>query len=134
MVSNELKESYKGTTFKVFQPRIEIRIDEINAALETLLSESDVDEWSYITADNPYSKELSDEQNNQRFQELIRMVNKYSFYEGEGVGEDPTWKPEKSILIIGITREKAISIGNYFEQNAIVVGMKGNPPELLFLR
>ena len=134
MVSNELKESYKGTTFKVFQPRIEIRIDKINPELESLLSENDIDEWSYITADNPYSKQLSDEQNKQRFQELVQMAGIYSFYEGEGVGEDPAWKPEKSILIIGITRDKAISIGNYFEQNAIVVGRKGNPAELLMLK
>lgn len=134
MIPKALIEAYKATTFKVFQPYIEIHVDEFNVDLENLLVENNVEEWAYITPYNPYSKELTDEQNRHRFEELIQMINSYLFYEGEGVGKDLTWKPEKSVLIVGIQTEKAMEIGNYFEQNGIVVGRKGKPAELLLLR
>ncbi len=54
-------------------------------------------------------------------------------YEGEGVGEDPEWKPERSVLILGIGRSKAEELGKLFDQNAIVVGMNGKNAELVLL-
>lgn len=50
------------------------------------------------------------------------------------MGGNPAWKPELSLLAIGIARDKAIEIGNSFEQNAIVVGRIYLPAELLLLR
>lgn len=111
MIPNSLIESYKATTFKVFQPYIEIRIDKLNVDLENLLVKNNVEEWAYITPYNPYSQELTDDENRQKFEELIQMISSYLFYEGEGVGEDLTWKPEKSVLIVGIQTEKAMELG-----------------------
>jgi hypothetical protein len=37
------------------------------------------------------------------------------------------------MLIIGIPREEAIRIGNYYKQNAIVAGTLNNPAELILL-
>ncbi len=45
-----------------------------------------------------------------------------------------TWAPEHSLLILGITKEKAIEIRNSYEQNAIVYGAIHQLPELLVLR
>jgi len=44
-----------------------------------------------------------------------------------------TWEPEKSLLIFGISRTRAIELGNKFEQNAIVVGKKSLPAELVLI-
>ncbi len=76
---------------------------------------------------------LSDDENEKRHSELVSAVAVYRYYEGEGVGEDKTWKPEKSLLILSITKKDAIEIGKKFGQNAIVFGMIAAPPELIVL-
>ena len=43
-------------------------------------------------------------------------------YIGHGVDEKEIWEPENSVLILGVTADEAISLGNKYEQNAIVLG------------
>lgn len=76
---------------------------------------------------------LTEQENLLRYEKLRDRLQHYRFFEGEGVGEDPEWLPEKSFLIIGITKSDAAKIGILSEQNAIVIGEKGKPAELLML-
>ncbi len=64
---------------------------------------------------------------------LKNKLTGYICFEGEGRGSDDKWKPELSLLILGISKENAIKLGKEFEQNAIVYGAKGELPELLIL-
>jgi len=118
----ELIKAYKNTEYRVYNPRIVIKIGVKNQPLDSLLKALNARTWAYITAFNPYSKLLSEASNRSRHEILKTKIGNYRFYEGEGVGEDKTWKPEISLLIIGISHEEAMEVGNSFEQNAIVVG------------
>ena len=120
-MNNGLILSYMRTIYRVFEPQIDIKIGEINPALTKLLSENNFDAWAYITPYNPYSKVLSQAENDIRFKQLNELLKGYPTYLGEGVGEDPNWLPEKSVLVLGITRSEASRIGSLFEQNAIVL-------------
>lgn len=132
MTANEyLISAYNKTKFHVFIPAIVIEIGKRNEDLDSLLQNENV--WAYITAYNPKSKVLSEQENNLRHEHLRNKILSYKFFEGEGVGEDPNWKPEKSFLILGISKEDAISIGEEFEQNAIVIGIKGGSANLKVL-
>jgi hypothetical protein len=133
-MSEELKGEYEKTKFNVFEPLLTIEIGKHNADLDNLLLKNNKTEWAYITPCNPKSKVLTEKENNQRFNELKEKLFDYIFFEGEGVGTDPNWKPERSFLILGITQKQAIVIGNEYEQNAIVYGRKSQLPELLILR
>ena len=132
-MNKELFRAYAETDFNVFNPAITINIGENNDLLNNLLLKHGVEEWAYITPFNPYSNVLSEEQNEQRYKELKNKISDYIYFEGEGIGKDLSWKPEKSFLILGITKEKAIEIGNEYEQNAIVYGVLNQLPELLVL-
>ena len=135
MAANEdLISAYNKTKFHVFIPTIVIEIGKRNEDLDTLIKRDDQAEWAYITAYNPYSNELTDKENLKRQSLLLSKISDYKFYEGEGVGEDSTWKPERSILIVGITKNEAISLGREFEQNAIVYGKINEVPELIILK
>lgn len=48
----------------------------------------------------------------------------------EGIGEGASWPPERSLLILNISRGKAISLGQRFGQLAIVVGRRGEASRL----
>ena len=126
---NSLLEAYKNTKYKVFEPTITIEIGKFNQDLNTLLLKHKSNEWAFITAYNPFSRVLTNEENKIRHEEL----KEYVFFEGHGVGEDPTWEPELSLFIIGISKDDASIIGKKYEQNAIVCGEINNPPELLIL-
>lgn len=79
-------------------------------------------EWAYITSVNPFSEMHTDAENEQLFELLKKEVSKYKSFLGEGVGTDPAWKPEMSLLILGISKTEAIRLGNKYGQNAIVYG------------
>ena len=53
-------------------------------------------------------------------------------FEGEGRAPDRSWT-EKSVLVVGISREDAERAGRAFGQNAIVFVERGQAPELVVL-
>jgi hypothetical protein len=63
----------------------------------------------------------------------LEDLKQFVVFNGEGVGDDPSWPPEKSYLVAGIHREVAIYLGKKYEQNAIVVG-QGAKAELVILK
>ncbi len=130
---NDLIEAYKNTKYKVFEVNLTIEIGKSNQELDAILAKHNANEWAFITAFNPYSRVLTDNENKIRHIELKNLTKNYVTYEGHGVGEDPTWEPELSLLIIGISMEEASIIGKKFEQNAIVYGELNNSPGLLIL-
>ena len=130
---NTLIEAYKNTQYKVFEPDITIEIGILNKDIEVLLQKHKSAEWAFITAYNPYSRVLNDDENKIRHDELKELTKCYITYEGHGVGEDPAWEPELSLLVIGISRDEAYKIGKKFEQNAIVYGKIDFVPILLIL-
>ena len=130
---NSLIEAYKNTKYKVFEQDMIIEIGEFNQHLDNLLIKYKAVEWAFITAYNPYSKVLSDIENEIRHNNLKVLTIDYITFEGHGIGEDPTWEPELSLLIIGITKDEASKIGKKYEQNAIVWGEINSTPELIIL-
>ena len=129
----DLLKAYNTTEYKVYSPAIVIKIGIGNQVLNDLLISLNVSTWAYITAFNPFSKILTESENFKRHEELKVKIGNYKYFEGEGVGEDKTWKPEISFLIVGISLNDAIGIGKFYEQNAIVVGEINGVPELKIL-
>ena len=134
MIDPSLILSYRETNYHVFNLKLVLRIGEGNPALDSLLLEHGNENWAFITASNPYSNLLSEGVNGARFALLKEAVKSWLYFEGEGVGADPLWKPEQSLLILGIKENEAVEIGKSFEQNAIVVGRIYAPPELIIIQ
>jgi hypothetical protein len=89
--------------------------------------------WAYITAFNPGSRRLKDDENHARQRELesgLRQLG-YPMFPGEGIGDDGTWPPEPSILTLCIEREAAVGLGRRFRQLAIVCGELDGLAELV---
>ena len=104
-----------------------------NARLDALLTRRGAARWAFITAWNPGSRRLASDENARRHAELRAVVDALGLeaLEGEGLGEDPSWLPEQSLLILNISRGKAISLGRRFGQLAIVVGRRGQASSLV---
>ena len=132
-ISPELIDAYSNTDYEVYNPDFTIKIGKKSRGLEKLLRENSKTTWAYISAYNPYSKSLTKKENEGRHLQLLAFTKEYICFDGEGIGEDPNWEPEKSLLILGISKTDASALGNNFEQNAILIGEVGKVAELLLL-
>ena len=133
----DLNSSYQNAIYEVYYGDRTIRlfIDRHNPLLDSILEQYQVTTWALITAHNPYSQCLSAEENQQRHQLLIELVRSQNliFFDGVGKDKDGAWTPEPSLFIIGIKLKRAISIGNKFQQNAIVFGELKQASQLIWL-
>ncbi len=131
----ELFEAYKNTTYRVYLTlgEIEIRIGVMNLLLHEFLLSNNVESWAFITACNPYSVLQNADANtflNTQLEAYL-LEKQYLFFKGMGVGDDDSWKAEASFMVLDIRKEDAIKLGKQFKQNAIVIGVIGNSPELI---
>ncbi|PSB11125.1 hypothetical protein C7B62_06760 [Pleurocapsa sp. CCALA 161] len=144
-VNAALQTAYEQAIYEVYygQETIKIYIGEYCRPLDYLIAKCDYaprsltnrPTWALITAANPYSKPLSELENQQRQQKLIEYLQELPWSWLDAVGKDRTgvWTPEPSLLILGIDRFEAIAIGQKFEQNALVYGELNQPAELQWL-
>ena len=131
----ELFGAYKNTTYRVYLPlgEIDIRIGVMNPLLQELLFRNNSESWAFITACNPYSVMQNEDVNTLLNTQLERYLleKQYLFFKGMGVGDDNSWEPESSFMVLNIRKEDAIKLGRQFKQNAIVVGVIGTSAELI---
>ena len=134
----ELTRSYLTTDYVVNDPgiRFVIRIGTDNRELDEFLATRGTSDWVFLTAYNPYSNELSDEENQMRQESLLNSLEKagYEFLLGYGQSRHQDWPAEPSVLVLGVSRDKAIDLAMEFQQNAIVAGSLGGPAELVWCR
>jgi hypothetical protein len=125
-MTDDLFEAYARTNFWVELPSVchALRVRKLHEAFDQFLGSTEFAEWAYITAYNPMSRRLSDEENQRRQRDLVATVKSLGLQTltGLGVPDDPGWQPEPSILILGISRDDAKSLGRDYEQRAIVNG------------
>lgn len=136
---NDLEAAYRETEYWVDDAPSEpfvIRIGEINLELDVLLTELGEFEWAYVTACNPKSMRLSDEENAERMRQLETEVDRRGLrcFHGRGQGSDDRWPAEPSLLAIGESAiADAVELARQFGQNAIVAGQLGEPAELMWI-
>ena len=132
---SELFEAYKNTTYLVYSPigEIDIRIGVMNPLLQQLLLNNSSESWAFITACNPYSVMQNEDVNTLLNTQLEDYLSgkRYLFFKGIGVGDDNSWEPEVSFMVLNIRIEDAVKLGRHFKQNAIVVGVIGTSAELI---
>lgn len=130
-----IHDAYRRTTYqaRVGSHAVELRIDVRSPALDALLRARGVSCWAFVSASNPHATPLSDAENAERFAGLLRAVEDegFAYFPGEGVGDDGSWPPEASLLVLGIGEAAAVALARRFEQEAIVVGELGAAARLV---
>lgn len=101
--------------------------------LEARLARAGVSHWAFLTAWNPRSQKTSREENLARQHRLVAELTARGFHPlpAEGRAEDGAWS-EESLFVPGMNRVQARELGRAWEQNAVVVGERGEPPRLVF--
>ncbi len=128
-ISAELALAYRDTVYVAAVPKGEIiiRIGSTSTLMDELLAVEGQREWAYLSASNPGSSKLTEEENSGRFNKLRSVLTESGkvFFEGYSRADDGRWPDEKSALVIGISLNEALEIGRRFGQLAIVSGARG---------
>ena len=113
-----------------------LKIGHVSEDLIAAYERLDVKSCAFITAFNPCSIPLGEEENAIRAKRLIDLLDKKGYRSDGGVGKHPSndWPGESSQLIWGISKVKAREIAAEFHQNAFVWVGQDRTPELILLR
>ena len=130
-----LLDAYRATSYQadVEGETVRLRVARETPELDARLAGWNLDSWAFLTAANPGSLPLSDEENRARHEELVNLLAGLGckMWQGLGVADDDGWSPEVSLLVPGLCRDEAIRIGRRFGQVAVVFGRVGEAAELV---
>jgi hypothetical protein len=133
----QLIRAYRETHYKVLAPEpFTLQVDQTSPELAALHRAHGVKCSAFITASNPYSQRLSDEQNQARQEEFRSELKRRSLQFYQGVGQNPSgdWPGEASFLVLGLSLEAAKVLGVKLEQNALIWSGADAVAELVVLR
>jgi hypothetical protein len=135
MISDELLNAYIETNYFINNIEIPLKINKYSDFLNDIYNKYSVNSCAYITAYNPYSKQVDECENikNNQSLKLLLEQNNYKYMEGFGNHPSNEWEKENSFLIIGIDYNNACVIGKKYNQNAILWCNKECVPNLIIL-
>lgn len=137
MISAELIAHYTHAHYRIGTSveSITLRIDQHSLPLTQFLAASNQSRAAIISAYNPCSELLSDEENLAAHEALRNSLMHHTYPVVESLNIDPAgvWPAEKSFFIPGIDINIAKSLGQQFRQNAIVWIDRDVIPRLILL-
>lgn len=136
-VDQSLLDAYLSTVYWVDdKTNFCIQIDTYSTLLAQLHQRCSVSSSAFITAYNPYSVLQSKQENKQANTALLKQIKSmgYTCLTGRGQAINKAdWPAEESFLVLGISREEAVRLGNCFKQNAIIYTDNTAIPKLVLL-
>lgn len=142
-IAGDLIEAYLGTTYQLGMGgagpslRIGKPVGSGPGTVGGLLADAGATCAAFITAWNPHSNHnTSEAQNEAAHARLLNCLAGFpgiTVHEGQGVGENPKWVPERSVFAVGLASSDAISLGREFRQNAVVWVGEDGVPQLVLL-
>lgn len=137
LIPSELVAAYEDSVFSVeASPTFALYIGKNSEAADALLNSHKVQTAAIITACNPYSQLLSDDENLKRNNELERELRKLSSLIIHAIGQDKAgeWPGEPSYFVLGVEQVDIAAIAIKYQQNAIVWYEQGHAAKLILLR
>ncbi len=101
--------------------------------LKVLMAEHNALSAGFITAWNPFSRQLTDPENKVRQEELKATLKKRGLICIDGIGQHPSnnWPGEVSVLVLGLDLKAAKSLARHYEQHAFVWAAGDGVPVLV---
>ncbi len=135
--TTELEAAYQATTYRVFLPGgcCELRTGVASETLRCWLETAGAGQFAILSAHNPGSRRIDDQENAIRQSQLECELLEAGFepYVGENISADATWPAEETCFVAGITLAEALAFGQRFGQNAIVHGGDDGLPVLVWI-
>jgi hypothetical protein len=132
--------AYRATEYRVELPAgdLVLRVDRHEPEQDRRLREEAGvrSRWAIVTACNPSSRKLPPEHNAALLEQLGEIVAGLSLHTIGSRNHDPSgvWPDEPGVLICDPPPGFAEELGRRFRQNAILLAMLGEAPQLVWLQ
>lgn len=137
-IADSLIASYLATNYQIGAgaDTISVQIDRYSQPLQKLLAVTQHSCAAIVSAYNPQSQRINDKENSAQHEQLknLLQLRAYPFIESQNVDQMNQWPDEKSFFILGLDLNTARSLGQQFNQNAIVWIADDAIPHLMVLR
>jgi hypothetical protein len=133
-IPDELLQAFGETNYIVHhEAPFTMNIGQHCPALKALMDEHNALCAAFITAWNPFSQQLSAEQNETRQAELKAELKRRGLKFIEGIGQHPSnnWAGEPSVLVLDLEKESAKALAGHYEQHAFVWSVRDALPILV---
>lgn len=130
-------QAYLETHYRVHgEAPFVLQIGQVSPDLLSLYARHNVNCAAFLTGCNPFSRAVSEPENRERQTSLGAELTRRSLTFVEGMGQHPSnnWPGEESFLVLGLDLEAVKTLGERFEQNAIVWCGTDCVPQLIVLR
>ena len=133
----ELIQAYRETHYRVegVEP-FTLKVDQVSSEVLRALAKRGLKSCAFVTAWNPYSIALKEEENTILERKLNLHLNAQGLNHtpGEGVHPSNGWPGERSSLVWGVSETNAREIAEEFQQNAFIRVGEDGIPELILMR
>jgi hypothetical protein len=133
-----LDAAYRATRYVLDLPAgpLVLRVGEPAPVLDAWLAGQGFAVWAWLTAFNPGSQRLGDDENARRQAALKSALASRSlpWIDGRALADNAGWPDESSVLVPGLPCADALALAGEFGQAAILCGRVGEPPALVWLR
>lgn len=136
-VSQETIRAYLETHYHVHGAEpFTLQPEKKSPELAAMLLKHRVDCCAYITAYNPFSRMLDENENSTRQAALATELKQAGYAFQEGIGRHPSgnWAGEPSFAVFGMPLQTAKNLGIKYEQNALLWCDADATPQLILLR
>lgn len=125
-----LEQAYLSTIYRILVlPPIDLKINHYNGDLHRFCLQNKINSWAFLSAFNPQSQLLSQDENNHRHKRLLHFIKKegYSFEKALGIPTNKDWVAEKNLFLPNISLKKTHSIAKQFDQKAFLFSTTPSP-------
>jgi|AntRauTorckE5430_2_1112549.scaffolds.fasta_scaffold00254_13 hypothetical protein len=128
----ELHTAYLTTKYTCDQ--YVLKVGRSHPDFDDFLVREDFSTYVFITAWNPRSKVLSEAENLARGQKLQLRLEELGLVFMPAAAHDPSekWAVERGVFIFNAGTEVVLKLATIWEQNAVVIGVRGGAPGLLW--
>ena len=136
-IPNDIVQAYLETDYRVHaEPAFTLRVGNQSAELMALHKSLGKVCSTFITAWNPWSKQLGRLDNKALNAALLKELDQLGLTYTEGVGQHPSnaWPGEESFLVFGLPLDESKALGSRYEQNALIWCGEDATPQLILLK
>ena len=134
MDHEQLKALYTRAQYLILKESLPLIVGEKNRALDTFLKSNDARKGAFITAANPYSQKLNEEENTYRNRLLEEACEgHWKYVPALATAHDGDSWEEESLFIFDISLKEALMLAGSFGQHAILYCELGGEVELIFI-
>ena len=136
-IAKNLIQAYLDTDFRVHtDPPFVLKMGVSSEPLNRLFRQYQCECAAYLTACNPFSRNVGDADNEARQAALAKELTgrNLKFIVGKGQDSQDKWPGEASFLVFALSLESSRALARKYEQNAFIWCASDAVPELVLLR